>query len=220
MKVSEYFTGDFQLDSERLLYRVMTKDDVDDLYRYASDPSVSRYLTWEAHPSRAYTARYVARVRQAYREGRFFDFALILRENGRMIGTCGLTSVDEDNRSCEIGYVLSREYWGRGLATEALGTLLAFAFSELGFHRAEVRFMADNRASLHVAEKNGMVFEGYRREGLYAKGVFHTIGTASILKREYLARHPAVTSPCCRATTEKSCEGKRRPFRFLRKHDI
>ena len=216
MDVERYFTGRYVLESERLLYRVIVKEDTDDYYAYAKDDEISRYLLWSPHPSRRYTARYLDSLQAAYREGRFFDFALIFKETGRMIGTCGLTRVDIPNRTAEIGYVLSREFWHQGLAQEAVRTILAFAFLEIGFHRVEARFMKGNIASLRVMEKNGMHLEGYLTDALFVKREYRTVGVAAIVKDEYLKRTPDSHSPCRAVLPSDFPENKRSRFGFFR----
>ena len=102
-----------------------------------------------------------------------------------MIGTCGFTAIDLPNRSAELGYVLHPAYHGRGLATEAAGEVLRFGFERLGLHRIEARYMEGNEASTHVMERLGMRHEGLRRDALFVKGAFRTVGTYAILREEY-----------------------------------
>ena len=173
------------IEGERLILRRMVRRDAADLYRYASDPRVSRYLLWQPHPSLIYTERYLEEVLRQYRAHTFYDFALILKEEDRMIGTCGFTRIDPDHNSCEIGYVLSAEYWHRGLGSEAVALILRYAFSHLGFHRVQARYMVENIRSRHVMEKNGMVFEGVAVKSAFAGGEYHDVGTCAILREDY-----------------------------------
>lgn len=176
------------IEGESLLLRKIERKDAADMYEYARDPEVTRYLLWNPHPSPEYTRRYVEDLKRQYREHIFFDFAVILKSENKMIGTCGFTRMDAANRSAEIGYVLNRAYWHRGLATEAVALLLRFAFCDLGFHRVEARYMEENLPSRAVMEKNGMRFEGVHRESLFVKGAHRSIGTCALLRREFVAR--------------------------------
>ena len=85
----------------------------------------------------------------------------------------------------EIGYVLNPNYWGNGIATEAAFAVIAFAFEKLNMHRVEAKFMQGNDASLGVMKNLGMTFEGYRRDLMFVKGQYRTIGTSSILRDEF-----------------------------------
>lgn len=177
------------LDGERIVMRKLTKADAQDMYSYSSRYEVTKYLLWHPHESLSYTKRYLDEVMRQYKAHNFFDFAVVSKENGRMIGTCGFTRLDTLNHSAEIGYVLSPDYWGRGMASEAVSMILRFAFCNLGLHRVEARYMPMNLASQRVMEKSGMLFEGVEREGIYVKGSYQDVGTCAILRDEYLARH-------------------------------
>lgn len=177
------------LEGKRIILRKITKTDVQDMHQYSARPEVTKYLLWHPHESLSYTKRYVEEVLRQYKAHNFFDFAVVSKDTGHMIGTCGFTSLDAYNHAGEIGYVLSPDYWGRGYATEAVDMILRFAFCNLGLHRVEARYMPQNVASRHVMEKCHMQFEGIKREGMYIKGVYQDVGTCAILRNEYLALH-------------------------------
>lgn len=177
------------LETERLLLRAIKPRDADDMFEYSSDSEVTRYLTWEPHSSKRYTRLYISGVENAYRRGAFFDWALVLRANGKMIGTCGFTSFDEQRSSCEIGYVLNPRYRGYGLAPEAAFRVIRFAFEVLGARRVEAKFMEGNTASLRVMEKCGMRFEKTEKNAALpalAKGKRVDVGVCSLTLGEYL----------------------------------
>ena len=173
------------LQTKRLLLRPLCAEDTEDMYRYARRADVTEYLLWAPHPSKKYTKDYLTYLESRYDMGDFFDWAVVERESGRMIGTCGFTNIDAPNDVGEIGYVLNPEYHGKGYATEAASEVLRFGFERLGLHRIEARFMEGNASSLHVMEKLGMTFEGYHRDSMLVKGSYRTIGYCSILRDEY-----------------------------------
>ena len=182
--VLHIFAQTKQLHSERLLFRKMCKRDAADMYDYAKRPEVTRYLLWREHPDLTYTKRYLAYVETCYRAGSFFDFAVVERESGRMIGTCGFTRFDFANNAAEIGYVLHPEYWNRGLASEAVRTILQYGFETLGLHRIEARYMKDNLASRRVMEKCGMHFEGIQRGLMLIKDRYEDIGICACVNEK------------------------------------
>lgn len=175
------------LDTERLLLRPLCVSDAEDMYDYARRSDVTEYLLWSAHPDVTYTRDYLSYIEERYTAGRFYDWAVVDKKSGRMIGTCGFTAIDAPNDAGEIGYVLHPDYHGKGVATEAATRVLRFGFEELGLHRIEAKFMMGNDASLHVMEKLGMHFEGYRRDGLLVKGRYRTIGVCSLLDSDWRA---------------------------------
>ena len=184
-ELTRIFRDPPELDTPRLTFRKMLKKDSEDMYEYASQRAVTEYLMWSPHDSEAYTRRYLTYLQSRYRTGEFHDWALVYRENGKMIGTCGFTRFNLEANSAEIGYVLNPAYWGMGLAPEAARRILQFGFLELRLHRIEAHYMVGNDRSRRVMDKIGMTFEGIQRESLHVRGHYVSIGVCSILMEEY-----------------------------------
>lgn len=176
------------IETDRLILRKILIDDVEDMHEYSKESSVTQYLTWSPHVDVAYTLEYVNYLQSRYRSGDFFDWGVVLKETGKMIGTCGFTRFDYANNSAEIGYVLNPDYYGQGIATEASGRVIRFGFEMLDLNRIECRYIIGNDASRRVMEKNGMTFEGVRREGMLIKGTYRDIGICSILREDFLSK--------------------------------
>ncbi len=175
------------MDTDRLSLRAMKVSDAPDMFAYAHRADVTEYLTWLPHRDIEETRDYLTEVGRRYRTGDFYDWALICREDGHMIGTCGFTSFNYNADSAEVGYVLNPVYQGRGLATEALRAVMRFGFAELSLHRIEAHFIEGNMASRRLMERVGMQFEGYARESMFIKGRYRTIGTCAVLRHEFWA---------------------------------
>ena len=187
-KICKQFSDMPTLYTARLTLRPMRMSDAADMYRYARRSDVTTYLLWSPHPSETYTADYLRYIQGRYALGDFYDWAVVETESGRMIGTCGFTRFDLPHNCGEIGYVLNPEYHGKGYGTEAAERVMRFGFEVLGLHRLEAKFMKGNEASLHVMEKLGMTFEGYRRDGMLVKNQYRTIGVCAILEHEFRNR--------------------------------
>ena len=175
------------LETERLILRPMRVDDAPDMYDYAKNPDVARFLLWRPHPDITHTREYLEYLAGRYRLGMHYEWAIVLKETNRMIGTCGFAAIDCPHNVGEIGYVLHPDHHGKGLVPEAAARVLRFGFSVLGLHRIEARFMVGNNASCRVMEKLGMRFVGIRREAMLVKGVYRDIGTYAILASEFRA---------------------------------
>lgn len=186
-KIYRVFSHLPELTTERLTLRRMMVADTSDMYEYASRPDVTKYLTWYPHPDREYTREYLQYLGNRYAAGMFYDWAVIYEPDCKMVGTCGFTAFHCASDCAEVGYVLNPEYWGKGIATEALTRVLRFAFEELKLHRVEARFIEENERSRHVMEKAGMTFEGVLREAMLVKGVYVNVGICSILDCEWFA---------------------------------
>lgn len=176
-----------ELQTERLTLRKMLVADTADMYEYACRQDVTKYLTWYPHPDRAYTREYLQYLGSRYAIGMFYDWAVVYEPDCKMVGTCGFTSFNCTSDSAEVGYVLNPDYWGKGIASEALNCVLRFGFEELKLHRIEAKFMEENQRSLHVMQKVGMTFEGISREALFVKGNYVNVGVCSILASEWKA---------------------------------
>lgn len=190
-KIYRVFSHLPELLTERLTLRKMMVIDTQDMYEYASRNDVTKYLTWYPHPDRDYTREYLQYLGNRYAAGMFYDWAVIYEPDCKMVGSCGFTSFNCASDSAEVGYVLNPDYWGKGIAGEALGRVLQFGFEELKLHRIEAKFIQGNERSLHVMERAGMTFEGYHREAMLVKGNYVTVGIASILESEWKERKKA-----------------------------
>ena len=173
------------LSTERLLLRKMEPRDAEDMFDYASRPEVTRFLLWREHPDLLYTRRYISYVIGWYRAGDFFDYAVVHRDSGHMIGTCGFARLDMKNRTGEIGYVINPRYCGRGYATEAARAVIAMGFSELELLRIEARYMENNLASARVMQKCGMTFEGILHSAMRIKDKQENIGIYAITQEDF-----------------------------------
>lgn len=173
------------LTTRRLTLRRLLVQDAKDMYSYASKECVTEYLLWSPHPGLSYTEKYLKCLQNEYKKERFFDWAIVYTEEDKMIGTVGFTQLDKENLVAEIGYVVNPAYAGRGIATEAVGAVLGYAFDTLGMQRVEARYMIGNDASVRVMEKCGMKKEGILRSALLVKDVRRDIGICSILRKEY-----------------------------------
>ena len=163
------------IETDRLLLRKIVPAYAADMYRYASDPEVTKYLTWSPHSSERETARYIDLLQRKYADGSFNDFGVTLKDSGRMIGTCGFTSFDFPHNTAELGYVLARDMWGKGIAPEAVRAVMQFGYETFGLDGYTAKFMEGNTASERVMIKCGMTLEGRYRHSLYVKGSFRNI---------------------------------------------
>ena len=183
--LSHIFSRMPTLETERLLLRPLRVSDAPDMFDYAKDPDVTRYLLWEPHRHISHTKEYLEYLGKRYHLGLHYEWAVVLKAEDRMIGTCGFVRFDAPHRSGEVGYVLHPRYRGRGLAPEALARVLRFGFSVIGLHRIEARYMVENEASRRVLEKVGMRHEGVHRDAMLVKGQFRDIGICAILDRDF-----------------------------------
>lgn len=173
------------IETERLLLRPLEVADTADFFDYARREETSRYLLWSPHSCPRYTRAYLQMIGRFYRKGQFWDWAVVEKSSGKMIGTCGFTRIEEKHHLGEVGYVLNPDYHQRGYATEAVQAVIAFGFEKLGLYRIEGRYMVENLPSRRVMERCGMTFEGVWRGAMLVKGRHRDIGVCAILKEDY-----------------------------------
>lgn len=175
------------LSTERLILRKITVSDSDDMFDYSRRPEVSRYLLWLPHKDVRVTRGYLRYLQGQYARRNFHDWAVVLRESGKMIGTCGFSHLDVENNAAELGYVLNSDYWGYGYAPEAVWRIMRFGFEDLGFHRIFARILDGNLQSESVCKKCLLRYEATHKRAIMVKGHYETYHEYAILRDEFFA---------------------------------
>jgi ribosomal-protein-alanine N-acetyltransferase len=159
-----------ELRTERIVLRRYVPADFAAIHAYAGDPEVTRYSTWGPNDEAA-SRKFLeyALASQSVADGRY-SFAIARPVSDELIGGCSVELVDTHHGRAELGYVVAREWWGQGLATEAAGLLKSFAFDSLGVHRLQATCHPDNIGSMRVLEKTGFTFEGRLRDHMLMRG--------------------------------------------------
>ena len=173
--VKQVFANPPVLETPRLILKKIVPENARDMYAYASDPDITKYLTWSCHSSLKETERYIKLLQKKYDAGVFNDWGVTLKENGRFIGTCGYTSFDFDERKAEIGYVIAKDCHGHGYAPEAARRIMKFGAETFGLVGYFAKMIEGNDASMSVMKKCGMVFDGVYKNSMYIKGEYKTI---------------------------------------------
>jgi RimJ/RimL family protein N-acetyltransferase len=158
------------LETERLILREMTMDDADDLALILSDPETMRY--YPQPYDRRGVEEWIERNLKRYEQYGHGLWAVILKSEQKFIGNCGLTIQGVDGvEELEVGYQFNKNYWGRGLATEAARGCMDYAFNQLGRRRIISMIRPENIPSRRVAERNGLKIE----KELFWKGFQHYV---------------------------------------------
>ena len=152
------------LNTDRLILRPFTPDDVDAAHSWGGNPANVRYMFWGPNTledTRRFIDFVIKRAENAPR--RDYDFAVVLRETGAVIGSCGI-SVDGSGAMAELGWILHLDHHKKGYGTELAAELIRFGFEELKLYRIFAPCAAVNYGSYRVMERNGM-----RREATHVK---------------------------------------------------
>jgi len=189
VKIDEILKDLPTLETERLILRKMAPSDAEAVFAYASDPEVTRYVIWETHRSIEDSRAFLELESSKRESGGEPEWGIVYKGDHRFIGTCGIVSWDPDHARAELGYVLSRDYWGRGLMAEAVRAVISFGFQRMNLNRIEARCTAENAASARVMEKAGMTHEGTMRQREVIKGAYRDMELYAILRGEFRGRY-------------------------------
>lgn len=149
------------LGTKRLLLRPLSLDDIDDAFEYAKSPLVGPNAGWRPHVSKSETEAFIKYSIKKREFGQPGIYAIILKENGKMIGTIEIHSYKQFKG--EIGFVLNPDYWGKGIIVEASKAVIVYGFEILRLRRLQYGHFLFNERSKRVCEKLGFTKEGILR---------------------------------------------------------
>ena len=148
------------LETQRLILRPFAVEDAEEVFsNWASDPEVTKYMTWLPHENVEVTKILLNSWVKQYEKPERLNFAIVLKENNELIGGIDVVGyLGGPQGTPVIGYVLSKKYWGRGIATEACKRVLEYLFS-LGYQEVRIDAEVENIASNNVIQKCGGQFQ-------------------------------------------------------------
>ncbi len=174
--------GTRMLQTDRLILRRFVESDAEAMFQnWASSAENLTYVTWDPHPNLEVTRNSIRNWVASYDKPNYYKWAICLKENPeQVIGDISIVEVDEINSSCEVGYILGKNYWGSGMMTEALKAVLDFCFTQAGFQKVRARYASLNPASGRVMEKAGMSYlktitNGVERKDYVADLIYYQI---------------------------------------------
>ncbi len=158
--------GTKQLETNRLILRQFTMEDTDAMYRnWASDPEVTKFLTWPHHETVEISHTVLTDWVSQYSKDDCYQWAISLKENGNEpIGSIAAVHMNDVTEMVHIGYCIGKKWWNQGITSEALGALIKFFFEEVGANRVELRHDPKNPNSGKVMQKCGLKYEGTHLE--------------------------------------------------------
>lgn len=158
------YTGTKLLETERLILRPFTVDDAESVFNnWASDPEVTRYLTWPTHTNVEMSRGFMQYCVNGYSDPASFQWGVVLKENGALVGNISVVNLKESTMEAELGWVLGRNWWGMGIMPEAGREVIRFLFDEIGFNRITMKHDSRNPKSGRAIIKLGLRHEGTLR---------------------------------------------------------
>lgn len=145
------------LRTPRLLLRPWDSADANRLFEILQEPGIFRYFPRTDTPPRPWVDKYIAHHLRHWQERGYGHWAVVKREDNLVLGWTGLEYLPELDQT-EVAYLLSRQVWGRGYATESARTALEFGFGTCNLPAIIGLVHPENAASIRVLEKCGLLF--------------------------------------------------------------
>jgi len=158
------------LRTPRLALSLLEDGDAGALLAIHADTETMRYWSGPAWTELEQATQQIAQSRRDAQDGTALRLGIKLAETGELIGTATLYAFHRSNRRCEIGYILGRAHWGRGLMSEALTALLEHGFDVLDLHRVEADIDPRNEGSRRILQRLHFTREGLMRERWIVNG--------------------------------------------------
>ena len=178
------------LQTPRLSFRNFTVDDYADVHMYASDPAVTRYTAFGPNTPEQTKAflQLASGESVAGRSCENYSFALIHKQTDKLIGSCGLLRTDMNGPQYSLGYVLHKDWWRQGLASEATTELMKFGFGELRAHRLWAHDSGKHGVGGSLLQKLGFRYEGCTLQSFFVRNTWFDLQTFAMLKSEWQQR--------------------------------
>jgi len=173
------------LETSRLRLRPLSMADTAAVFEIHSDPETLKYWGHDQMTSIEQAEDLIRGNMEWVDSGMAVYWAMERRERPGLIGTCTLFKMDHQNRHAEVGYILNRSCWGQGFMTEALATMIDYAFTTLDLHRLEADTDPRNANSIALLKKFGFRQEGYFRERWFVHGQWLDSDMLGLLRSEY-----------------------------------
>jgi ribosomal-protein-alanine N-acetyltransferase len=175
-----------QLETKRLVLREISEIDCNDIFEIFSDEDVLKYYDIEPLKTLEEANNLIQLLDRRFKNKKGIRWGIHLKDTNKLIGTCGYQSLNILSLRAEIGYEMSKNFWGQGLMKEALKAIIDFGFNNMSLNRIQALVEPDNKNSIHLLHRIEFCEEGILREYEYCKGIFKDLTILSLLKSDYL----------------------------------
>ncbi len=178
--------GTRRIETPRLLLRRFTVEDAEAMYKnWASDPEVTKYLSWQTHDSVDTTRKILEQWVENYKSPDYYQWAICLKETGEPIGSIAGVRVSDPVGQVEIGYCIGKPWWHQYYTTEAMLAVIDFFFTNVHVLRVAAKHDVENVHSGMVMRKCAMRYEGTIRQTLLNNRGIVDVDIYGMLAKEY-----------------------------------
>ncbi|CCN49651.1 putative Acyl-CoA N-acyltransferase [Vibrio nigripulchritudo MADA3029] len=174
-----------KIETERLILRALSENDAQDLYDIFSDHQVMKYWNCAPWDGLDVATQFIKTSRESMNNNKELTLGIYLKDSGNLLGKIMLFNLEQESRRAEIGFGISRNFWGKGLVFEAASALIEYAFNSLELRRIEAEIDPLNVASGNALERLGFVKEGLLRQRWEIGGVVSDSALFGLLAGEH-----------------------------------
>ena len=183
--IAPVFTPFPVLETERLVLREMVKNDAPVYYKMRTDDIVMRYLDKDKCASLEVAESFTEKLIEERKANDNINWAICNRETDEMIGNICFCRLEKEHHRAEIGYNLLPDSHGKGIASEAMKSVLDFGFNTMNLHSVEAQVNPHNVNSIKLLKKHHFIKEGHFKENYCWNGKFLDTVVFSLLKSNY-----------------------------------
>lgn len=173
------------LKTERLTLRKIEPQDAERIFEMRSNTRTNQFIFRPNMKDVEKASELIELVEEGYLKQQNLAWAGLLRDQKKIIGTCGFNSIDHQNLRAEIGGELFIDFWGKHIAFEAVKAIIDYGFEKMLLNSIEAKVNPSNRGAIYLLEQLGFVREAYFREYGYRNGAFQDLAVYSKLKRDH-----------------------------------
>lgn len=174
------------LETYRLVLRPLNDQDSGSLYENVKEYNIARWTISIPHPyPKEGAISFIKQSKKHLQNGTAYHLAILLKDTTGLVGVMSLIGMNLRHRNAELGYWVGKDYWNKGIATEAAQKMLKFGFQDLNLQRISARCFYNNTPSIRVMEKIGMKYEGKFRKEIFKGKTFIDMSYYAILKEEW-----------------------------------
>ncbi|MEF2094719.1 GNAT family protein [Bacillus sp. CFBP9009] len=172
------------IETKRLILREVTIEDANDMFKYLSDTDVVKPMGLDPCQTVNDVWDEIKWYESIFEEGSGIRWGITLKNSGKVIGSCGFLNMVSKHHRAEIGYELTKDQWGKGIASEALEAVVMYGYRHFHLERIEALIEPDNLPSQKLVEKQGFRREGLLRHYEYTCGKFDDLYMYSLIKED------------------------------------
>jgi len=173
------------LKTNRLVLRQINESDANSILNYLSDKEVMKFYGLEPFQTIEDALDEISWYQSILNEKTGIRWGITLKEENEVIGSCGFLNMVPQHARTDIGYELDKRYWGKGIASEAMGAIIKYGFEYLHFQRIQALIEPPNIPSQKLAERHGFMKEGLLRNYEFTGGKFDDLYMYSLLKQDF-----------------------------------